>query len=196
MKGSSKRPDLRRLANVSVFWFHAKYSKPGWDTFGRLFHKWGQNYLWVDRQMLVKYCQARCKVFISFTSPSFFQADLQVDKERHNFFESSLEYVYQIQEVQESKKFSIVEPVGASFLSNHVVWCSHMLICQQLQERMNYQVGFGPGESCDGAGVNVAHLDCCSLTALVVFAGAPWSHRLVSHVCKSILRNRLDAVGS
>lgn len=45
----------------------------------------------------------------------FLQADLQVDKERHNFFESSLEYVYQIQEVQESKKFSIVEPVGASF---------------------------------------------------------------------------------
>lgn len=45
----------------------------------------------------------------------FFQADLQVDKERHNFFESSLEYVYQIQEVQESKKFSIVEPVGAAF---------------------------------------------------------------------------------
>ncbi|TRZ04860.1 hypothetical protein HGM15179_022247 [Zosterops borbonicus] len=43
------------------------------------------------------------------------EADLQVDKERHNFFESSLEYVYQIQEVQESKKFSIVEPVGASF---------------------------------------------------------------------------------
>ncbi|XP_061454289.1 oligophrenin-1 isoform X2 [Rhineura floridana] len=41
------------------------------------------------------------------------EADLQVDKERHVFFESSLEYVYQIQEVQESKKFSIVEPVLA-----------------------------------------------------------------------------------
>lgn len=39
------------------------------------------------------------------------QADLQVDKEKHNFYESSLEYVYQIQEVQESKKFSVVEPV-------------------------------------------------------------------------------------
>ncbi|XP_078219709.1 oligophrenin-1 isoform X4 [Callithrix jacchus] len=38
------------------------------------------------------------------------EADLQVDKERHNFFESSLDYVYQIQEVQESKKFNIVEP--------------------------------------------------------------------------------------
>lgn len=103
------------MANVPVFWFCAKCSKPGWDTFGRLFLKRGQNSLWADRQMLVKYCQARCEVFIFFTSPSFFQADLQVDKERHNFFESSLEYVYQIQEVQESKKFSIVEPVGASF---------------------------------------------------------------------------------
>uniref|UniRef100_A0A8C7E4E4 Oligophrenin-1 n=1 Tax=Naja naja TaxID=35670 RepID=A0A8C7E4E4_NAJNA len=51
------------------------------------------------------------------------EADLLVDKERHVFFESSLEYVYQIQEVQESKKFSIVEPVTAfsgSFITrNH-----------------------------------------------------------------------------
>ncbi|XP_050166694.1 oligophrenin-1 isoform X3 [Myiozetetes cayanensis] len=45
------------------------------------------------------------------------EADLQVDKERHNFFESSLEYVYQIQEVQESKKFSIVEPTRNHFSS-------------------------------------------------------------------------------
>lgn len=43
----------------------------------------------------------------------FLQADLQVDKERHSFFESSLDYVYQIQEVQESKKFNIVEPVSS-----------------------------------------------------------------------------------
>lgn len=43
----------------------------------------------------------------------FLQADLQVDKERYNFFESSLDYVYQIQEVQESKKFNIVEPVSS-----------------------------------------------------------------------------------
>ncbi|XP_044293784.1 oligophrenin-1 isoform X2 [Varanus komodoensis] len=45
------------------------------------------------------------------------EADLQVDKERHIFFESSLEYVYQIQEVQESKKFSIVEPTRNHFTS-------------------------------------------------------------------------------
>lgn len=115
MKGRQKRADLRWMVSVPVFWFCAKCSKHGLETFGRLFLKWGQNDLWADRQMLVKYCQARCGVFSFFTSHSFFQADLQVDKERHNFFESSLEYVYQIQEVQESKKFSIVEPVGASF---------------------------------------------------------------------------------
>uniref|UniRef100_A0A7P0TBH4 Oligophrenin-1 n=1 Tax=Homo sapiens TaxID=9606 RepID=A0A7P0TBH4_HUMAN len=45
------------------------------------------------------------------------EADLQVDKERHNFFESSLDYVYQIQEVQESKKFNIVEPTRNHFSS-------------------------------------------------------------------------------
>uniref|UniRef100_A0A8W4FEU2 Oligophrenin 1 n=1 Tax=Sus scrofa TaxID=9823 RepID=A0A8W4FEU2_PIG len=47
----------------------------------------------------------------------FTKADLQVDKERHNFFESSLDYVYQIQEVQESKKFNIVEPTRNHFSS-------------------------------------------------------------------------------
>ena len=36
-------------------------------------------------------------------------------------------------------------------------------------------------------------MDGCSSTALVVVAGSP---RLAAHVCKSILRNRLDAVGS
>lgn len=51
---------------------------------------------------------------MTFVAP-FLQADLQVDKERHNFFESSLDYVYQIQEVQESKKFNIVEPVSFTY---------------------------------------------------------------------------------
>ncbi|XP_043913040.1 oligophrenin-1 isoform X2 [Protopterus annectens] len=41
------------------------------------------------------------------------ESDTQVDKERMNFYESSLEYVYQMQEVQERKKFDIVEPVLA-----------------------------------------------------------------------------------
>ncbi|XP_069748814.1 oligophrenin-1 isoform X4 [Narcine bancroftii] len=41
------------------------------------------------------------------------EADVQVDKERQNFYEASLEYVYKIQEVHERKKFEVVEPVLA-----------------------------------------------------------------------------------
>lgn len=89
-----------------------------------------------------------------------------MDKERHNFFESSLEYVYQIQEVQESKKFSIVEPVGASFSLSLIGWCSNVLVMAERDDL--------PGwiRSC-GAGVNPTPLACCSLIALVVLAGAP-----------------------
>ncbi|XP_013917720.1 PREDICTED: oligophrenin-1-like [Thamnophis sirtalis] len=60
------------------------------------------------------------------------EADLLVDKERHVFFESSLEYVYQIQEVQESKKFSIVEPVQNA---------SNLLI-KPLEKFRKEQIGF------------------------------------------------------
>ncbi|XP_055500146.1 oligophrenin-1-like isoform X1 [Leucoraja erinacea] len=41
------------------------------------------------------------------------EADVQVDRERQNFYEASLEYVYKIQEVHERKKFEVVEPVLA-----------------------------------------------------------------------------------
>ncbi|XP_036436047.1 oligophrenin-1 isoform X1 [Colossoma macropomum] len=41
------------------------------------------------------------------------EADDLVDKERQAFYESSLEYVYQIQQVEDRKKFDIVEPVLA-----------------------------------------------------------------------------------
>ncbi|NWW76723.1 OPHN1 protein, partial [Climacteris rufus] len=64
------------------------------------------------------------------------EADLQVDKERHNFFESSLEYVYQIQEVQESKKFSIVEPVLA-FL--HSLFTYNNLTVELTQDFLPYK---------------------------------------------------------
>uniref|UniRef100_A0A2K5I729 Oligophrenin 1 n=1 Tax=Colobus angolensis palliatus TaxID=336983 RepID=A0A2K5I729_COLAP len=64
------------------------------------------------------------------------QADLQVDKERHNFFESSLDYVYQIQEVQESKKFNIVEPVLA-FL--HSLFISNSLTVELTQDFLPYK---------------------------------------------------------
>ncbi len=41
------------------------------------------------------------------------QADDLLDKERVNFYESSVEYVYQIHQVQDRKKFDVVEPVSA-----------------------------------------------------------------------------------
>ena len=40
------------------------------------------------------------------------QADTQIDKEKHAFYDASLEYVFKIQEVQEKKKFEFVEPVS------------------------------------------------------------------------------------
>lgn len=42
------------------------------------------------------------------------QADEILDRERVNFYESSVEYVYQIHQVQDRKKFDVVEPVSAS----------------------------------------------------------------------------------
>lgn len=40
------------------------------------------------------------------------QADESLDRERVNFYESSVEYVYQIHQVQDRKKFDVVEPVS------------------------------------------------------------------------------------
>ncbi|XP_063793146.1 oligophrenin-1 isoform X2 [Pseudophryne corroboree] len=64
------------------------------------------------------------------------EADMQVDKEKQNFYQSSLEYVYQIQEVQESKKFSIVEPVLA-FL--HCLFTSNSLTFELTQDFLPYK---------------------------------------------------------
>lgn len=44
------------------------------------------------------------------------QADELLDKERVNFYESSVEYVYQIHQVQDRKKFDVVEPVSHCLL--------------------------------------------------------------------------------
>ncbi|XP_043927876.1 rho GTPase-activating protein 42 [Protopterus annectens] len=41
------------------------------------------------------------------------EADSQIDKEWKNFYEASLEYVFEVQQVQEKKKFEFVEPVLA-----------------------------------------------------------------------------------
>lgn len=167
----------------------------GWTPW-QAFLKQGQNYVWTDGQILLKYCQARCDVFSFFTSPSFFQADLQVDKERHNFFESSLEYVYQIQEVQESKKFSIVEPVGAAFPCRPC--CLLLRYAGLLADTRDELPGWtGCRESCDGAGAGLAHVCCGSRTALLGFAGAACGgHSAVPPVRGSVLRSRLHAVGS
>lgn len=40
------------------------------------------------------------------------QADETLDRERVNFYESSVDYVYQIHQVQDRKKFDVVEPVS------------------------------------------------------------------------------------
>ncbi|KAG8447623.1 hypothetical protein GDO86_014942 [Hymenochirus boettgeri] len=64
------------------------------------------------------------------------EADQQLDREKQNFYESSLEYVYQIQEVQESKKFSIVEPVLA-FL--HCLFTSNNLTFELTQDFLPYK---------------------------------------------------------
>ena len=45
---------------------------------------------------------------------SLFQEDTKVQFERRNFYESSMEYVLVLQEVQERKKFEFVETVSAS----------------------------------------------------------------------------------
>lgn len=59
----------------------------------------------------------KCSVFSHCTdkNETFFfhlQADTQIDKERQNFYDASLEYVFKVQEVQEKKKFEFVEPVS------------------------------------------------------------------------------------
>lgn len=54
----------------------------------------------------------------SWLKPALFahsQADTQIDKERQLFYDTSLEYVFKIQEVQEKKKFEFVEPVSEVF---------------------------------------------------------------------------------
>lgn len=53
-------------------------------------------------------------VTVSFSSSLSPQADELLDKERVNFYDSSVEYVYQIHQVQDRKKFDVVEPVSCS----------------------------------------------------------------------------------
>ncbi|XP_063059149.1 oligophrenin-1 [Engraulis encrasicolus] len=64
------------------------------------------------------------------------EADEQLDKERVNFYESSVEYVYQIQQVQDRKKFDVVEPVLAFIQS---VLTLNNLTVEMTQDFMPYK---------------------------------------------------------
>ncbi|XP_075876459.1 oligophrenin-1 isoform X1 [Nelusetta ayraudi] len=64
------------------------------------------------------------------------EADESLDRERVNFYESSVEYVYQIHQVQDRKKFDVVEPVLA-FL--HSVLTLNNLTVEMTQDFMPYK---------------------------------------------------------
>ncbi|XP_061595944.1 oligophrenin-1-like isoform X2 [Cololabis saira] len=64
------------------------------------------------------------------------EADDLLDKERLNFYESSVEYVYQIHQVQDRKKFDVVEPVLA-FL--HSILTLNNLTVEMTQDFMPYK---------------------------------------------------------
>lgn len=58
--------------------------------------------------------RGHCLKLSFFFSFFLLQADELLDRERVNFYESSVEYVYQIHQVQDRKKFDVVEPVSAA----------------------------------------------------------------------------------
>ncbi|XP_015239518.1 PREDICTED: oligophrenin-1, partial [Cyprinodon variegatus] len=64
------------------------------------------------------------------------EADELLDSQRVNFYESSVEYVYQIHQVQDRKKFDVVEPVLA-FL--HSVLTLNNLTVEMTQDFMPYK---------------------------------------------------------
>ncbi|KAM9333405.1 oligophrenin-1 isoform 2-T2 [Pholidichthys leucotaenia] len=64
------------------------------------------------------------------------EADELLEKERVNFYESSVEYVYQIHQVQDRKKFDVVEPVLA-FL--HSILTLNNLTVEMTQDFMPYK---------------------------------------------------------
>lgn len=64
------------------------------------------------------------------------EADEQLEKERVNFYESSVEYVYQIHQVQDRKKFDVVEPVLA-FLQS--ILTLNNLTVEMTQDFMPYK---------------------------------------------------------
>uniref|UniRef100_A0A8C6PFG3 Oligophrenin 1 n=1 Tax=Nothobranchius furzeri TaxID=105023 RepID=A0A8C6PFG3_NOTFU len=80
-----------------------------------------------DRMMMVKLVELGMFLL---------QADDLLDKERVNFYDSSVEYVYQIHQVQDRKKFDVVEPVLA-FL--HSIFTINSLVVETTQDFMPYK---------------------------------------------------------
>ncbi|XP_041112080.1 oligophrenin-1-like isoform X1 [Polyodon spathula] len=64
------------------------------------------------------------------------EADEHLDREKLSFYESSVDYVYQIQQVQDRKKFDVVEPVLA-FL--HSLFTLNNLTVEMTQDFMPYK---------------------------------------------------------
>ncbi|XP_062845197.1 oligophrenin-1 isoform X2 [Trichomycterus rosablanca] len=64
------------------------------------------------------------------------EADKEVEKEKQTFYESSVEYVYQMQQVEDRKKFDIVEPVLA-FLQS--ILTLNNLTVEMTQDFMPYK---------------------------------------------------------
>ncbi|MGH0187925.1 UNVERIFIED_CONTAM: hypothetical protein FKN15_027247 [Acipenser sinensis] len=64
------------------------------------------------------------------------KADEHLDREKLSFYESSVDYVYQIQQVQDRKKFDVVEPVLA-FL--HSLFTLNNLTVEMTQDFMPYK---------------------------------------------------------
>ena len=57
-------------------------------------------------------------ILCEFWNWMWLQADAHVDMEKKSFYESSMQYVLVLQEVQERKKFEFVETVSRSCVLN------------------------------------------------------------------------------
>lgn len=101
-----ERSSRRRVRNITPSWTSTWISQPRRKRVN--FRRWGTRRMYSSG--------ARWHTGWHHNNSSLcsdFQADELLDKERVNFYESSVEYVYQIHQVQDRKKFDVVEPVSA-----------------------------------------------------------------------------------
>lgn len=66
------------------------------------------------------------------------QADELLEKERVNFYESSVEYVNQIHQVQDRKKFDVVEPVSVAARPLNTDWTEILSLWKDLWESESF----------------------------------------------------------